>query len=118
MENLLSNASKYTGRDGVITLHAHLLDDEVAIAVRDTGIGIASENLTRVFEWFAQIDTTIDRANGGLGIGLALVKQLVSLHDGRVNAASDGPGSGSVFTVVLPVRPPRSIADPPVHGPA
>jgi len=118
VENLLCNASKYTGRDGVITLRACRLGDEVVIEVHDTGVGIAAENLTRVFEWFAQIDASIDRADGGLGIGLALVKQLVALHGGRVSAASEGPGSGATFTVVLPGHPPRAVRDAPIHDAA
>jgi PAS domain S-box-containing protein len=118
VENLLSNASKYTGREGVVTLRARRLDDEVAIEVQDTGIGIAVENLTRVFEWFAQIDASIDRADGGLGIGLALVRQLATLHGGRVSAASDGPGRGSTFKVVLPSSQPRAAQDTPLRDAA
>jgi signal transduction histidine kinase len=118
VENLLSNASKYTGRDGVVTLRARRLGDEVAIEVQDTGIGIAVENLARVFEWFAQIDASIDRADGGLGIGLALVRQLATLHGGRVSAASDGPGRGSTFKVVLPGSQPRADQDTPMRDAA
>jgi PAS domain S-box-containing protein len=115
VDNLLSNASKYTGRGGVITLHARRVGDEVAIEVCDTGVGIAPENLSRVFDWFAQIDTSIDRAEGGLGIGLALVRQLVTLHGGRVSAASEGPGTGATFTVTLPGRAPAAVREPTAH---
>jgi signal transduction histidine kinase len=102
VENLLSNASKYTDRGGAITLTLREGADDVALAVRDTGVGIAPENLGRVFELFAQIDTSMARAGGGLGIGLALVRQLAEMHGGHVRADSDGPGLGSTFTVVVP----------------
>jgi PAS domain S-box-containing protein len=106
VENLLSNASKYTDSGGRITIALAHRADEVAIAVRDTGIGIAPSDLERVFELFAQLDTSLDRTRGGLGIGLALVRKLVELHGGRVHAHSDGPGRGASFTVALPRRRP------------
>ena len=70
--------------------------------VRDNGIGIPADMLGRVFEMFTQVDHSIDRAQGGLGIGLTLVRRLVELHDGSVDVASEGPGTGSTFTVQLP----------------
>jgi PAS domain S-box-containing protein len=102
LENLLSNASKYTDRGGRVTLRARRTGDEVVVEVSDTGIGIAPDDLSRLFEPFTQIESSLARAQGGLGIGLALVRQLVDLHGGRVSAASAGPGRGSTFTVVLP----------------
>jgi len=79
----------------------------VVVRIRDEGIGIPSEHLSRIFEMFAQVDTSLERPNAGLGIGLTLVNRLVELHGGRVEARSDGPGTGSEFVVFLPT------ADPP-----
>jgi PAS domain S-box-containing protein len=102
LSNLLTNSAKYTKREGEIWLVAERRGDQVVISVRDTGIGIPAEALPRVFDMFAQVDRSIERATGGLGIGLALVKGLVEMHGGSVTAESDGPGKGSVFTVRLP----------------
>ena len=100
--NLLSNSTKYTENGGRIRLTADEKDGEVVIEVRDTGVGISPEMLSHVFELFTQVDTSIERASGGLGIGLSLVRALVGLHGGSVRAESDGRGKGSVFTVRLP----------------
>ncbi len=110
--NLLNNAAKYTERGGRIWLTAERQGDEVAVRVKDTGIGIPAEKLPRLFEMFYQVDRTLERAQGGLGIGLSLVRRLVELHGGRVEARSDGVGKGSEFIVRLPVlvekpEPPR-----------
>jgi signal transduction histidine kinase/CheY-like chemotaxis protein len=107
LANLLHNAAKYTEPGGRIELTATLADraggpPEVAVSVRDTGIGIDADLLPRVFDLFMQADPSSTRAQGGLGIGLTLVKQLVELHGGRVEAHSAGPGTGSTFTVHLP----------------
>jgi signal transduction histidine kinase len=102
LENLLSNASKYTPPEGAITLEVEAQGEEVVIRVGDTGIGIAPGQLTNVFEMFTQIDATLDRAQGGLGIGLSLVKRLVELHGGTVAVTSEGLGHGSCFEVRLP----------------
>jgi len=110
--NLLNNAAKYTPPGGRIALAATARDGEVAVAVRDTGIGIAADVLPRLFEIFAQARPALELAQGGLGIGLALVKGLVELHGGRVAASSAGPGTGSEFVVRLPV------AAPPADRPA
>jgi signal transduction histidine kinase/ActR/RegA family two-component response regulator len=99
--NLLTNAAKYTDPQGRILLTAALDGDDVVIEVSDNGIGIAPESLPAVFDMFTQLRVGGDRA-GGLGIGLALTKGLVELHGGRLEARSDGPGRGSVFTVRLP----------------
>jgi signal transduction histidine kinase len=99
--NLLTNAAKYSDEGGRIELTLEE-DGEAVIRVRDTGLGIPADMLPRVFDLFAQVGRTLDRADGGLGIGLTLVKSLVELHGGSVAAASDGEGKGSTFTVRLP----------------
>jgi PAS domain S-box-containing protein len=101
--NLLNNAAKYTPEGGRISLAAFEEDGEVVIAVRDTGVGIPTEMLPRVFELFTQVDRTRKHSQGGLGIGLALVKSLVEMHHGRVEARSEGTGEGSEFVVRLPL---------------
>jgi signal transduction histidine kinase len=110
LENLLSNASKYTPPEGLINLDVETLGDEVVIKVRDTGIGIAPGQLTNVFEMFTQIDATLDRAQGGLGIGLSLVKRLVELHGGTVAVTSEGLGHGSCFEFRLPRSDKAAVA--------
>ena len=100
--NLLSNSAKYTPPGGHIWLTADRQGDNAVVTVQDDGIGIPADALPRVFDMFAQVDRSIERATGGLGIGLSLVKSLVEMHGGRVSAASDGPGKGSIFTVRLP----------------
>jgi PAS domain S-box-containing protein len=107
--NLLNNAAKYAETGGHIWLTARRNGDHVSISVRDTGIGIAPEHLDQIFEMFSQAMPALERAQGGLGIGLALVRGLVELHGGTVEAHSDGPGQGSEFIVRLP------LADPPVE---
>src|SRR5262249_42919391 len=100
--NLLANAAKYTETAGRIWLTAERENDHVIVRVRDAGAGIAPELLPRVFELFVQEDRSLARSQGGLGIGLTLVKRLVELHEGSVSARSAGPGQGSEFTVRLP----------------
>jgi signal transduction histidine kinase len=100
--NLLNNAAKYSDASSAIELHAAQDGDAVLVRVRDRGIGLAPEQLEGIFELFAQADTAIERARGGLGIGLTLVRTLVQLHGGEVGARSDGPGRGSEFRVRLP----------------
>jgi len=101
ISNLLNNAAKYTDAHGQITLSAQLDAGELRIAVSDTGIGFDPAVRPELFEMFSQIDSPVDRSEGGLGIGLALVKGLVGLHGGSVEAASAGPGRGSTFTIRL-----------------
>jgi PAS domain S-box-containing protein len=101
--NLLGNAVKYTDRGGEIRLTVERENDSAVIRVSDTGIGISPDLLPHVFDLFTQSERSLDRAQGGLGIGLTLVKSLVELHGGSVAAASAGPGRGSVFTVRLPL---------------
>ncbi|HSV34143.1 MAG TPA: ATP-binding protein, partial [Ramlibacter sp.] len=104
--NLLNNAAKYTPPAGQIHLKAWQEDGEAVIEIRDSGVGIPPEMLTKVFTLFTQVGRTLDRSQGGLGIGLYLVRSLVELHGGTVTAASDGPGRGSVFRVRIPCLPP------------
>ncbi|QRN96579.1 CHASE domain-containing protein [Archangium violaceum] len=103
--NLLHNAAKYSERGGRITLSLAREGGEAVVRVEDTGMGIPAEALPHLFEPFMQVARTLDRAQGGLGLGLTLVKQLVEMHGGRVEAASEGVGRGSVFTVRLPLLP-------------
>jgi PAS domain S-box-containing protein len=112
--NLLTNAVKYTPAGRTITVTVHAAGDDAVLTVRDEGVGIPASALPRIFDLFVQADMTMDRAQGGLGIGLALVQTLVRLHGGTVTAASDGPGRGSVFTVRLP----RVQLDPSAGGTA
>ena len=102
VSNLLQNAAKYTPTGGSIELSASRQGSDVVIAIRDNGIGIAAEMLPRVFELFMQVDRSEERAQGGTGIGLTLVKRIVELHGGRVEARSEGLGDGSEFIVTLP----------------
>src|SRR5206468_1779279 len=92
--NLLNNAAKYTEKGGHIWLTAERVGGEVLVSVRDTGIGIAAEHLPHVFGMFSQVASALERSQGGLGIGLALVQGLVELHGGSVEARSAGPGRG------------------------
>jgi PAS domain S-box-containing protein len=103
--NLLNNACKYTNRGGHVWLTAQRESGQAVIRVRDDGIGIRREMLPRVFDIFAQVDRSLYRNNGGLGIGLAIVKNLVEMHGGSVTADSGGLGEGSEFTVRLPLAP-------------
>ncbi|HET9853701.1 MAG TPA: ATP-binding protein, partial [Methylomirabilota bacterium] len=100
--NLLMNAVKFTPRDGRVELHLRLAGELVEIVVSDTGEGIAPEHMPRIFQRFAQADSSSTRRHAGLGIGLALVRHLVELHGGTVSAASAGLGRGATFTVTLP----------------
>jgi signal transduction histidine kinase/ActR/RegA family two-component response regulator len=101
--NLLNNAAKYTEKGGAIWLTAERQGDEAVISVRDTGIGIAAEHLPHLFEMFSQVAPALERSQGGLGIGLSLVRGLVELHRGHVQARSEGIGKGSEFIVRLPI---------------
>jgi PAS domain S-box-containing protein len=112
--NLLNNAAKYTEAGGRIHLSARVEDDEVELSVRDSGVGIPPEMLPQVFEMFAQVNRSLGRSQGGLGIGLALVRHLVELHGGSVDAFSGGDGQGSEFVVRLPV----AGREPPAEGAA
>jgi PAS domain S-box-containing protein len=101
--NLLNNAAKYTAKGGHIWLTALRQGTEAVVSVRDTGIGIAAEHLSHIFEMFSQVAPALKRSQGGLGIGLSLVRGLIELHGGTVEARSDGLGLGSEFKVRLPI---------------
>ena len=114
--NLLNNAAKYTDEGGHIRLTAQQEGGEVVLRVRDTGIGVAPELLPRIFDLFTQADRTLDRSQGGLGIGLSLVQKLVELHGGTVAAHSAGLGQGSEFIVRLPALSPVRESIVPVEA--
>jgi two-component system, chemotaxis family, CheB/CheR fusion protein len=101
--NVLNNACKFTDKGGHIWLTVEREGEQAVIRVRDNGIGIAADGLPRVFDMFAQVDTSLERSRDGLGIGLTLVKTLVEMHGGTVDVHSDGLGCGSEFVVRLPV---------------
>jgi nitrogen-specific signal transduction histidine kinase len=108
LTNLLNNSAKYTQQGGRIELKVELRGDRVDFIVADNGIGIDAALLPHVFELFVQAERTPDRSEGGLGLGLPLVKSIVALHDGRVTAHSAGRGMGSSFTVSLPLWQPQA----------
>ena len=110
VSNLLTNAAKYTPEGGNIWLSASREDGTAAIRIRDTGVGIPKEMLSRVFDLFTQIESGVGSRAGGLGIGLTLVRQLVELHGGTVHVTSEGPGHGSEFVVRLPLLQARPNA--------
>jgi PAS domain S-box-containing protein len=114
--NLLNNAAKYTPLGGSISLAAEREGDEAVIVVRDSGIGIPSEHLNSVFEMFSQLAPALERSQGGLGIGLALVRGLAELHGGTVAAFSGGPGNGSEFVIRLPLS--KATSEPPDSEPS
>jgi len=101
--NLLNNAAKYTDRGGHIQLNAAREGSDAVVTVKDTGIGIAADQLSRIYEMFAQVDRSLEKSQGGLGIGLTLAKHLVEIHGGSVETKSEGLGKGSEFVVRLPV---------------
>ncbi len=111
LNNLLNNACKYTPPGGRIEVAVEHRDGEVAITIKDTGIGIPADKLESVFEMFAQLNGSDERTTGGLGIGLTLVKRLVELHGGRIDARSEGPGRGSEFVVRLPTASVAPLKD-------
>jgi len=123
MGNLLNNAAKYSPDGGLITLSAWQEENQAVLQVEDTGLGIPADQLDDVFEMFSQVNHALDRSQGGLGIGLALVKRLVQMHGGSVTAESAGLGRGSRFTVRLPcAAAPKEVTDAvqalPQHKPA
>jgi signal transduction histidine kinase len=103
--NVLNNAAKFTEPGGRVWVSVAPAADRVAVTVRDTGVGIPADVLPVVFALFTQVDRSLNRSQGGLGIGLALVRRLVEMHGGTATAQSDGPGTGATFTVTLPTAP-------------
>ncbi len=101
--NLITNAAKYTPKGGHLELRAVIQDPELVVAVSDNGVGIPSDQLAEIFKPFARVDTSIERGQGGLGIGLSLSERIVALHGGSVTARSDGAGQGATFVVRMPV---------------
>lgn len=122
LSNVVNNAAKYTPDGGSITVTLARIGNQAVLTVRDSGVGLPQDMIARVFDMFAQVNRSLERAQGGLGIGLALVKSLVTLHGGRVNAASDGLGQGSTFTIELPLASqdsaPAPLTDAPAPAPA
>jgi len=119
--NLLTNAAKYTPRNGRVRVAAQVDAGAAVVTVADNGIGIPAESLDAVFDMFTQVARHSERSNGGLGIGLSLVRRLVALHGGSATAASAGPGQGSTFTIRLPLAaalPAPADAAPPLSAPA
>jgi CheY-like chemotaxis protein len=115
--NLLTNAAKYTDPQGEIAVSLEREDGKAVVRVRDNGIGISPELLPQAFQMFAQLNPSIDRAEGGLGIGLSVVKTLVELHQGNVGAHSDGLGHGTEFVIRLPaVAAPKGAESPSSNG--
>ena len=113
--NLLNNAAKYTERGGRIELRAELQGSDVMVSVTDTGIGIPADKLPTLFEMFSQVEGALSRSQGGLGIGLCLVKRLVEMHGGSIEAKSGGLGQGSEFVVRLPIVVERTYPRPASH---
>jgi CheY-like chemotaxis protein len=113
--NLLNNAAKYTPEGGRVWMEVEKRQEQIVLRVRDTGVGIPSEALPTVFDLFSQGERTLDRAEGGLGIGLTLVRQLTEMHGGAVEVFSEGPGKGSAFVVRLPLlaeNAPAAVSGP------
>jgi signal transduction histidine kinase len=102
LSNLLTNAAKYTDAEGLITLTVGISEAGIAMSVKDTGIGFEPQALPKLFAMFSQVDSSVTRSEGGLGIGLALVKGLIELHGGTIEGFSAGAGMGSEFTIHLP----------------
>jgi len=114
--NLVSNSVKYTEPGGRIEVTLCRSDSDAVLTVKDSGIGIPAESLDSVFEMFSQVQAHKEHAGGGLGIGLALVRTLVEMHGGRVEAQSKGSGKGSVFTVRLPLLQGSAVREPAQEG--
>ena len=113
MGNVLTNAAKYTDPDGEIKIRSFSSDNTAVIQITDNGVGISPELLPRIFDLFVQSERTLDRAQGGLGIGLSVVKRLIEMHGGKVQARSDGLGRGTTFEIRLPlIQRPRAVVDP------
>jgi signal transduction histidine kinase/ActR/RegA family two-component response regulator len=115
--NLLNNAAKYTNSGGAIRLEARVAGNSVAVRVIDNGIGLTPAMLRRVFDMFTQVDYSLERSNAGLGVGLTLARRLVELHEGKLEAFSDGPDQGSIFLATLPLAAAASLHPQPGKRP-
>ncbi len=116
LANVMGNAAKYTEPGGQIGIRVSASDDAVKVKISDTGAGIAPEFMPRLFDMFAQANQTLDRSQGGLGIGLPVVKKLVEMHGGQVTAHSKGLGHGSTFEITFPrAPPPPAISESPAE---
>jgi signal transduction histidine kinase/ActR/RegA family two-component response regulator len=115
--NLLNNAAKYTNSGGAIRLEARVAGNSVAVRVIDNGIGLTPAMLRRVFDMFTQVDYSLERSNAGLGVGLTLARRLVELHEGKLEAFSDGPDQGSTFLATLPLAAAASLHPQPGKRP-
>jgi CheY-like chemotaxis protein/two-component sensor histidine kinase len=113
--NILHNACKYTEPGGRIEVSAALVGDEAVVQFKDSGVGIPSNRLDSIFEMFTQVDRNLENTQGGLGIGLSLVKRLVEMHGGSVEAFSEGPGRGSEFVIRLPVARHKARVEPTIQ---
>ncbi len=111
-------AIKYTPAGGTVRVHIERTSVEATVRIEDTGVGIAPGALETIFEVFAQVDGSLDRAQGGIGIGLALVRSIVDLHSGQVDASSEGPGKGSCFRVRIPLSTEATTQESPGATPA
>jgi CheY-like chemotaxis protein/anti-sigma regulatory factor (Ser/Thr protein kinase) len=118
VSNLLTNAAKFTPSNGRITVTTQETNGRAAIRVRDTGVGIAPDLQPKIFDLFVQADTGLARTNGGLGIGLTLVKRIVDLHEGSVEVRSDGENRGTEFVVTLPALPSNEQVSAPSGPPS
>ena len=114
--NLLNNSCKYTSQNGTIALSARRVDNQVEVTVKDDGSGIPQDKLEKIFDMFTQVDSNSERSQGGLGIGLTLVKRLTEMHGGSIEAQSAGEGRGSQFIVRLPILAKTAIAPPTEAG--
>jgi CheY-like chemotaxis protein len=114
--NLINNAAKYTEVGGHIWITAHRNGQHAVVTIRDDGVGIAPEHLSSVFDMFTQVNRSARRTQGGLGIGLTLVRSLVAIHGGSVTAMSEGMGRGSTFEVRLPLTSEQRVDDEPLPG--
>jgi signal transduction histidine kinase len=116
VSNILNNAAKYTPQNGDIHLSVEVKDEIASISVKDNGLGIPQEMLQRIFDIFTQVDHNLEYSQGGLGIGLSLVKRLAELHNGSIEASSEGKNKGSIFTIHLPVVAVDEVATPEVQS--
>ncbi|MEO6742887.1 MAG: ATP-binding protein [Caldimonas sp.] len=116
LSNLLTNAAKYSPDQASISLAARQEGDQIVVSVSDNGVGIPRDMLTQVFDMFAQVNKTLDRAQGGLGIGLSLAKRLIEMHGGSIGATSAGEDCGSTFTFRLPAAAPRMGTQAPLES--